>query len=179
MGGFAKTLGWKIFIIIIFLLFLTNSSFNSAEAADSNVVYATKNRNLTKRYNERKNVEGYYVSEPMDGETENCALSVKIKNVKGQYFYAFNITGEIVHGKVKITKADDPKELGIVFKGVKWAENNGYVSRNAQNEKFKLPNAIEGVWSESGIMIQNYGNSMNNYLLFASCGQKYINLVKK
>jgi len=126
-----------------------------------------------------REVEGYYVSEPMDGETETCNLSVRIKKVQGQYIYAFNIDGRILKGKVRITKTDDPNELGIIFNEIQWAENNGDLSRTTKAAKLKLPDSIEGVWSASGIIIQNYGNSMNSYMKIASCGQKYINMVKQ
>jgi len=170
-----------LFSGITFFFIFSGSNYVQAGAARlyTKTFPAIKNVHPVQSYNENKDIEGYYVSELMDGETENCSLSVKIKKVQGQYVYAFNIGGKIVKGKVKITKADNPEEPGIIFKGIEWAENNGDISHSDKHVALKLPGSIEGVWSESGIIIQNYGNSMNNYMQIASCGQKYINLVKQ
>jgi hypothetical protein len=35
---------------------------------------------------------------------------------------------------------------------------------------------IEAAWADSALLIQNYGNSMNEYTRFASCGAKYLTL---
>jgi hypothetical protein len=156
--------------IAVFLIFL-----------NSNYVHATTKTDFPglHRHIEKNEIEGYYLSEPLDGETESCSLSVKIRKVKGGYVFTFDIDGKIAKGMVKLTKSDDPKEFGITFKGIHWAENNGDISRPGQQNKLKLPDGIEGVWSAAGIVIQNYGNAMNSYMQIASCGQKYINLVKQ
>ena len=165
-----------LFLGIIFFVIFTSSNYVQAGAVLPGI---KTNVSSLHRHNQSKEIEGYYISEPMDGETESCNISLNIKKVQGRYTYNLNISGHVFKGKVKLTEADNPKERGIIFQGVKWAENNGDISRTAKQVKLKLPDSIEGVWSESGIIIQNYGNSMNNYMQIASCGQKYINLVKQ
>lgn len=158
-----------VFPAIICFLFFTNGNY----------VMADKNNARLQAVRQSKEIEGYYLSEALDGETETCSLSVKIRKAKDDYVYTFKIGDKIVSGKVKLIKSDNAKEFGIIFKGIHWAENNGDISNTNQQNKLKLPDGIEGVWSASGIVIQNYGNAMNSYMQIASCGQKYINLVKQ
>lgn len=167
----------KLFIFsgITFFLLFTSSYYVLAGTVRLDGKTTLHLRNVR----QSKEIEGYYLSVPMDGETEPCSLSVKIRKTHGEYAFTFNISGKIATGKVKLTKSDNPKELGIVFRGIHWAENNGDLSATTKQVKLKLPGGIEGVWSESGIIIQNYGNAMNNYMQIASCGQKFINLVKQ
>jgi len=37
---------------------------------------------------------------------------------------------------------------------------------------------IEGVFDKKSIVIQNYGNSMNEYILFTQCDEKYLSFEK-
>ena len=158
-----------VFPAIAFFLLFTSGNYVMADKPNARLQVVPQN----------KEIEGYYLSEALDGETETCSLSVKIRKAKGGYVFTFDIGGKIISGKVKLIKSDDPKEFGITFKGIHWAENNGDISNTTQQNKLKLPDGIEGVWSASGIVIQNYGNAMNSYMQIASCGQKYINLVKQ
>lgn len=154
-----------LLICIILLLFFISSSFIS----NTPIVMQPMD----------KVVEGHYLSEPMDGETERCDISLRIEKVQRKYFYAIIIGGKTIKGKVKLSPGDDAGSLGITLEGIKWAENNGDLSTENKQNKLTLPQGLDGVWTESGIMIQNYGNSMNNYTKIAGCGQKYINLIKQ
>jgi len=103
---------------------------------------------------------GYYRSK------SGCNLSVRITHSGKQYFYTLKLNTRTRRGKLKLVKADEPGTTGIVFTGLRWA---AYPSG-------KPPIGIEGVWTTTGIIIQNYGNAMNNYTQLAGCNEKYIEL---
>jgi hypothetical protein len=128
-------------------------------------------------------IEGYYKSELIDGETDSCDLSVRIKKIKGQYYYTFYRGSHVEKGKIKLTKGDDLNEMYITFRGIEWKEYEGDVT-DAKNKdrrvKLKRPIGIEGTWTDEGIMIQNYGKAMNYYVQIEWCNaQKFIKLVKQ
>jgi hypothetical protein len=37
---------------------------------------------------------------------------------------------------------------------------------------------VSGLFNNDTIVIQNYGNAMNQYIVFSECGTKYIELVR-
>jgi len=76
---------------------------------------------------------------------------------------------------------DEKKERYFVtLKNIKWSKNIGVVDSegNAIDKNLSLPDEIQGSLDKNGIMIQNYGNAMNDYEKFTECGLKYISLIK-
>ncbi|QNK64198.1 hypothetical protein H7F33_06845 [Pedobacter sp. PAMC26386] len=128
-------------------------------------------------------ISGLYQSASGKEGISACDLSVKITKIKGQYFYQFNIAGEILKGKVTLRKTPGEKEMSIVFEGIKWAEYEGDVSSDttdnvSPNPQPKLPVGVAGSLLNGEIIIQNYGNAMNYYVVFTACGEKFITLTR-
>jgi hypothetical protein len=129
-------------------------------------------------------ISGTYKSVPTEQETENCDLSVKITKTQGRYSYRFDIAGQVLKGKVTLKEIKGEKGMLIVFEGIKWAEYEGDISDDPEHEhkpkpEMKIPAGVGGKLLNNEITIQNYGNSMNYYVVFAACGQKYISLIKQ
>ncbi|MFT3702024.1 MAG: hypothetical protein QM802_06630 [Agriterribacter sp.] len=96
--------------------------------------------------------------------TERCPVQFRITKSKGEYFYLLQTDTRKVNGKVHFSRPIDEKSIYIIFEGLLCAEGCSYV---------------EGMLSENEIVIQNYGNAMNEYLRFKECGEKYITLSKE
>lgn len=91
----------------------------------------------------------------------SCNLTITlIKETEG---YKYLLTGEHYdqEGKALIEKAD---AVYLTF--------NGPVGNNK-------PNTVSGQIEENSILIQNYGNSMNEYHHFVECDEKYLEFVKQ
>ena len=88
-------------------------------------------------------------------------------------------------GKVTLSKSVDKKDTYITFKGIKWAEYEGDISKKQDSVEdnnspdLELLVGVSGQLSGNGIVIQNSGNAMNYYTVFNKGGSKYIRLVKQ
>lgn len=130
---------------------------------------------------EAEGITGTYYAESLDGQSESCNMSVHIRKDGAEYSYEFSINGENIKGKATIKKNDN-KETYINFEGIKWAEYEGDISDDPEKgdtTSLELPVGIDGLLAGKEITIQNYGNSMNYYVKFAGCDEKYIRLVKQ
>jgi hypothetical protein len=107
---------------------------------------------------------GYYRT-----KAGGCNLSIRITQAGKQYLYTLKVNGHTKTGKLKTTTADESGGIGVIFTGTKW---NEYPTKHK-------PGGVEGVWIAGVITIQNYGNSMNNYMQLAACGEKYIELTRQ
>ena len=96
------------------------------------------------------NLTGIYKNEP-------CNISIEIvKNTsKTKYFY-------------KIVENNQTKSQGNISSIKSDGEGGFYI-------KFKK---FGGVYENGGIIIQNYGNSMNKYIHFENCDSKYLKFDK-
>lgn len=90
-----------------------------------------------------------------------CGLEVTITLKDGSYFYGFKTGKRKQNGKLEISQTDGGTYLS--FKGLLGA---------------RPKTEIQGLYSDNKITIQNYGNSMNEYLRFRECDLKYIELAK-
>ena len=88
-------------------------------------------------------------------DTAICALSISITKRGSGYFFS----SEEVRGKVDITR--EGLETYFTFVGLQGQEP---------------PEDISAVWQDSVLLIQNYGNSMNEYTRFGGCNAKYLEL---
>ena len=130
-------------------------------------------------------IEGHYISSALEdgGAAPGCQITLDIVKRQAQYFYTL-ISDTTYKGKVSISKSEDGKESYVTFEGIEWAEYEGDISNDSEEEReqkpvMKLPVGIDGQLQDKEIIIQNYGNSMNYYVKLAGCGDKYIRLVKK
>ena len=95
------------------------------------------------------NLAGFYKNEP-------CNISIEIKNAnKTKYLY-------------KIVDNNQTKSQGHISSIKSNGEGGFYI-------KFKK---IGGVYENGSIIIQNYGNSMNEYNHFEDCDSKYLKFDK-
>lgn len=91
-------------------------------------------------------------------DTAVCALSIIItKQVNGYTF-----TTGAARGQVQVEQQGS--QTYFTFIGLKGVEPQG---------------DIEAVWQDSMLIIQNYGNTMNEYTRFEQCDAKYLELVKQ
>lgn len=124
-----------------------------------------------------KNIAGIYESDSV----KTCPMRIEITKKDGSYRYHLKNHTLDKSGKVGFDRDLEEQSVFIIFKGIEWAENEGELD-NDGNPKYKtgLPTDIDAVIEDdSELIIQNYGNSMNYYVKFANCDEKYIHLTKK
>ena len=127
-----------------------------------------------------KNIEGVYKTENSENKIEPCNLIVTITKKNGKYYYNYKSESRTLNGKVSFYR--DIDEAYITLEGIKWAEYEGDVTNqddeNYEEKELDLPIGINGSLSENEILIQNDGNAMNYYVKLNDCGVKYIYLKK-
>lgn len=130
-------------------------------------------------------IEGHYTSSAAEdgGPAPACQIILDIVKHKDLYFYTLTLD-TTYKGKVSISKSEDHKETFVTFEGIEWAEFEGDISNDSEQESsakpaIKLPIGIDGQFKGNEITIQNYGNAMNYYVKFGGCGDKYIRLLKR
>jgi len=130
------------------------------------------------------NIEGTYktlVNDSMDNSP--CEVAVTIAKNNGAYIYELKTKAHNYKGNITFYRDIEASEIYITFKGIKWSEYNGDTSNPDKNPKTGKPKTImvdvEGAYTENVITIQNDGNAMNNYQVFAECERKYIRMVKE
>ncbi|MCD8742135.1 hypothetical protein LT679_16105 [Mucilaginibacter roseus] len=127
--------------------------------------------------------EGTYERVPMGDETGACPMTVIIDRDGSGYNYRLTLNTQRYNGKATLSKEGD--ETLITLEDIRWSEYEGDISRddsdNAQNnaDTLEVPVGVGALVTDSGLVIQNTGNSMNYYVKFAGCDCKYINLVKR
>ena len=94
-------------------------------------------------------------------DAEVCNIVITIKKHKNDYTYTLNGTGVKSSGKLSVK--NDNTETYLIFTGTKRGGDN---------------TPVEGACTEKKIIIQNYGNSMNQYVCFKSCDLKYLEFFK-
>lgn len=90
-----------------------------------------------------------------------CRLDLTVTLKDGSYLYRFSTAKRKQNGKLEISQTDGGTYL--TFKGLFGA---------------RPKTEIQGLYSDGKIVIQNYGNSMNDYLRFKECDLKFIELEK-
>ncbi len=132
------------------------------------------------------NIEGLYKTQAKDQQTGDetpCDLAVTITKKDGEYFFRLKTNLRDIKGEVSFMRDIEANETYISFEGIKWAEYGGDMSKpnkKVTTEKSrKIPDSIEGAYSENEIIIQNDGNSMNYYVKLGDCDRKFIRLVKE
>jgi len=112
-----------------------------------------------------------------------CEVAVTIAKNNGAYIYELKTKAHNYKGNITFYRDIEASEIYITFKGIKWSEYNGDTSNPDKNPKTGKPKTImvdvEGAYTENVITIQNDGNAMNNYQVFAECERKYIRMVKE
>jgi uncharacterized protein (DUF2225 family) len=106
-------------------------------------------------------IAGTYSTVNEEDDIGKCDIKVVISKQKDGYYYDLRTDKRHKKGKVKLTKSDAQY---ISFMDLPAGENNG---------------DLHGLLTENEILIQNTGNSMNEYTRLSECDRKYIRLVKQ
>jgi len=93
-------------------------------------------------------------------DSTGCSMEVVITSQSDGYHFKIKTTTKEQEGLLAVTKTDT--EVYLRFTGLLGAEPK---------------DEIEGQYIDHKIVIQNYGSSMNEYLNFSECDQKYIELI--
>jgi len=110
---------------------------------------------------EKKQSEADYSGIYRLTDSKVCSIVITIKKDKNGYSYVINGSGVKSSGKLAVSK--DGAETYIVFTGTKRGGDK---------------TAIEGAYSDNKLTIQNYGNSINQYICFKSCDAKYLEFIR-
>lgn len=110
---------------------------------------------------------GTYKTVQYTPDSTPCDLTIVLGINKNKLTYKITGKNNNSSGYAEITL--EGKEKYIVFKGLKFAQYDDNDSSNSD---------VLGAINNDTIMIQNYGNSMNDYIKFDGC-EKYTYLVKQ
>ena len=191
-----RTLKHIIFVMIIGISVLScskNNKTNDALEEEAMIIEQTKNKNNISSDNlisgntissDFQNIiEGYYV----DDEDADNIIELKIfRNEGNNYTYEFNTGKRILKGSIHFNVTEN-NERYLVLEGIRWEywkfQNEETENENKEEEwvemlESELPDEIELYIGENELIIQNYGNAMNNYLKFGDIDKKYIHLKK-
>jgi hypothetical protein len=139
------------------ILILSAASISCGGSKNSAQNINESNPAVSERKMDKPDYSGIY----RIADSKVCDIVITIKKDKNDYTYAINGTGVKSSGRLSVMK--DDAETYIVFTSTKRSGDK---------------TAIEGLYSGNKITIQNYGNSMNQYVCFQSCDAKYLEFVK-
>ncbi|HPJ42296.1 MAG TPA: hypothetical protein PLY21_08230 [Spirochaetota bacterium] len=91
-----------------------------------------------------------------------CDIVITVKKENSGYSYEISGTGMQSTGLISVVK--DGEDSYLAFNGTHRGGDNA---------------AIEGLYSEGKITVQNYGNSLNQYVCFKKCDRKFLVFVKE
>jgi hypothetical protein len=89
----------------------------------------------------------------------SCTLAIDIRK-HGQY-YSYSFHGAGVKSSGKLAVENDGGQVYLVFTGTLRSGDRSPVT---------------GAYSDNAVTIQNYGNSMSEYVCFKQCEEKYLRL---
>lgn len=115
-----------------------------------------------------ENLEGRYIYK--NPSEDKCVLELNITKKNLEYFYNFKINGKPNTGKLYIYRDSDEQNIYLNFSKLK-VYTTDYI-----NDKEKENWYVEALFDGDKIVIQNYGNAMNPYLVIPDCTKKYLYL---
>ena len=123
-------------------------------------------------------IEGRY---EFKKENSNCKMNLTLYYQKNQLKYKLKTQTHEYADDAEIELNDAKDGYYITFKNIEWSEYLGGLDNEGEpiDKNLEIPKSVSGTLYEDEIIIQNYGNSMNYYVVFEECGEKYIELVKK
>ncbi len=140
---------------VMILLLLTCISCAGSNSSAQNI------KESKSAASEKKVSEADYSGTYRSSDTKVCDIMITVKKDKSGFIYTINGAGVKSSGKLTIVKDDE--QTYLVFSGTLRSGDK---------------TAIEGLYSEDKILIQNYGNSMNQYVCFKRCDTKYLEFVR-
>lgn len=113
-------------------------------------------------------------------ESEDCAMKLVITEERGKYHFHLTTTNRDMIGELIIDEEDG--ELTLILPDIVWDD----FKEDALDDDIEGVNKPQILDLEfyfdkevNSLNMQNYGNSMNSYIVFSECGGKFIELKKK
>lgn len=124
------------------------------------------------------NIEGNY---EFRKEETSCKMNLTLYYQKNQLKYKLKTNTREFSDDAEIELNEKKDGYYIRFKNIEWSEYLGGLDNEGEpiDKNIAIPKNVSGTLYKDEIFIQNYGNSMNYYVVFKDCGEKYIELVKK
>lgn len=155
-------------------------NFDTIKKTDTNAV-AEDTNNVEGNHESPKtlfSIEGNY--EFKKGNS-TCKMNLTLYYQKNQLKYKLETDSHEFSDDAGIELNEKKDGYYIIFKNIEWSEYLGGLDNEGEplDKDLPLPQNVSGTLYKDEIIIQNYGNSMNYYVVFEECGEKYIELVKK
>ncbi|MFC7345850.1 hypothetical protein ACFQO9_03830 [Chryseobacterium zhengzhouense] len=158
----------------------TQENLDTIKKADSTTTITSENINSLKDNSEKEKkifeIEGHYQLK----KGNSCKMNLTLYYQKNQLKYKLKTdTHEFSDdAEIELNEAEDG--YYITFKNIEWSEYLGGLDNEGDpiEKDLPIPKEVSGTLYKDEIIIQNYGNSMNYYVVF-ECGDKYIELIKK
>ncbi|MCX8534360.1 hypothetical protein [Chryseobacterium luquanense] len=124
------------------------------------------------------NIEGNY---EFKKEETTCKMNLTLYYQKNQLKYKLKTNTREFSDNAEIELNEKKDGYYITFKNIEWSEYLGGLDNEGEpiDKNLSIPENVSGTLYKNEIIIQNYGNSMNYYVVFDDCGEKYIELIKK
>jgi len=155
MKNLKMVISMSVSLAAVFLL-AAGVSFAGSKSSAQNL------KEIKSDVSEKNAGESDYAGVYKLSDAKICNIVITIKKDKSGYTYKIAGSGAGSSGKLSITKGD--AEIYLVF---------------ARTKRGGDKTAIEGAYSDGKITIQNYGNSMNQYVCFKKCDAKYLEFIKE
>ena len=120
--------------------------------------------------NSDDSIEGRY----KNSEETACELLLDITKTADGYSYKLQVKDRLYEGTVDISVVEGEKY--VTLQGIPW-EDNGDWDKEGDSDIEMPTHGIDIFWSDEEKMFQNYGNSMNYYVIL-NCDEKFIRFVK-
>ncbi|MFY1045499.1 hypothetical protein [Chryseobacterium sp. GP-SGM7] len=155
---------------------------DTKKKADSSIIKISEDKMASPNNSEKNKailfkIEGIYEVK----KEKDCRMSLILYYQKNQLKYKLKTETHEFSDNAEIELNEKKDGYYITFKNIEWSEYLGGLDNEGEpiDKNLELPNSVSGSLYKDQITIQNYGNSMNYYVVFDDCGEKYIELIKK
>ncbi|MFB9077986.1 hypothetical protein ACFFLS_04870 [Flavobacterium procerum] len=156
----------------------TETDKNSKTPQSTNGSTAVDDNKIIKRYTEKEILNlivGNYIND--DEGTFHCKFNLRFNNRDGKLKYHIKTEKRKISGIAKIKIVEDGF-IYIIFP-IEWDDYQGDMTQDTYEkytgEKPQEVGMLFDVESKT-LNFQNFGNAMNNYIIFDECDEKGINL---
>ncbi len=170
-------------LIIPISTVLIISACNTKKESEVIETKITKDTIVLPVENNEETVEGTYETKAEENDSGECRLTLQIIKTKNGYSYFLKTKSRELKGTATF-KDQKNGEKYLVLEGIKWAEYEGDISNEEENDSvsdskdLEIPVGISASYVKDTLTIQNSGNSMNYYTKLSECDRKYILLIK-
>lgn len=158
----------------------TQENLDTIKKADITTTITSENINSLKGNSEKDitlfEIEGHYHLK----KGNSCKMNLTLYYQKNQLKYKLKTDTHEFSDDAEIELNEAKDGYYITFKNIEWSEYLGGLDNEGEpiEKDLPIPKEVSGTLYKDEIIIQNYGNSMNYYMVF-ECGDKYIELIKK